>query len=214
MRLPIAFTIAFTIAGATLAAPAVAEPLDRLFSGPGIAQLPEGRTLLYRHRRADGHHTGGQRAFERTVRLARDTDKASVLATLEGDGAARPLAAFRGTTGNPIALLFVDSVVGRVSEASGGNPFYLRNRIKEAMQARSDGRPVSVRHGGAEVAGQEVTLRPFAGDPHADELGLLAALELTIVLSDSVPGGFVSLRTRAGAAPGGYLEEILLHGTT
>jgi hypothetical protein len=168
--------------------------------------------LLYRHRRTDGQHVGGPAAFDRTIRVERQAGQAGVVASLEG--AARQIAEFRGTTGNPIALVFIESVVSRLSEASGANPFYLRGRMKEAMQARRDERPVTASHAGTKVQAQEVTLRPFEGEEHASELGVFAALELTFLLSDAVPGGFLSLRATAGEAPGGYFEEISLHGTT
>jgi hypothetical protein len=202
------FMIALVVPWAMLAATAAAEPLERLLSTPTTLPVPEDGGLVYRHRRVDGHEAGG--TFDRTIRLERH--KASVVAMQEG--AALQLAEFRGTTGNPIALVFIESVVMRLSEASGASPFYLRARIKEAMQARRHERPVSARHGGAEVPAQEVTLRPFEGDEHAAELGRFAALELTFLLSDAVPGGFLALRATAAAAPGDYFEEISLHGTT
>ena len=208
MRLLIAlFTAWLMIAG-----PAGAEPLERLLSTPTAAPLPEGGALIYRHSRTDRHETGGQSAFERAIRVERNANRPGVVATLEG--ATRQLAEFRGTTGNPIALVFIESVVSRLSEASGGNPFYLRNRINEAMHARRAERPVSATHGGTAVPAQEVTLRPFEADRHAAELGVFAALELTFLLSDAVPGGFLALRATAGEAPNGYFEEISLHGAT
>jgi hypothetical protein len=82
------------------------------------------------------------------------------------------------------------------------------------MQARRAERPVGASHGGARVAAQEVSLRPFEGDQHAAGLGVFAALELSFLLSDAVPGGFLSLRATAGEAPDSYFEEISLHGTT
>jgi hypothetical protein len=207
MRLMIALVVPWTM----LAAPAGAEPLERLLSTPTTMPVPEAGRLVYRHRRADGHDGAGQAVFDRTIRLERQ-EASVVVATLEGP--ARQLAEFRGTTGNPIALVFIDSVVSRLCEASGASPFYLRARIKEAMQARRHERPVRVHHGGAQVPAQEVTLRPFEGDEHAAELGRFAALELTFLLSDAVPGGFLALRATAAAAPGDYFEEISLHGTT
>jgi hypothetical protein len=196
-----------------MAGPTAAEPLERLLSTPTAAPLPEGGALIYRHSRSDRHETGGLAEFERTIRVERNANRPGVVATLEGAARAQ-LAEFRGTTGNPIALVFIDSVVSRLSEASGSNPFYLRNRINEAMHARRAERPVSATHGGTAVPAQEVTLRPFEADRHAAELGVFAALELTLLLSDAVPGGFLALRATAGGAPKGYFEEISLHGAT
>jgi hypothetical protein len=202
---------ALTIPLALVAPLAAAEPLDRLLSMPGIAQLPDGVALVYRHRRADGHP--GRGASERSIRLERHAGRASVVATLAGDGA-RPFAEFRGTTGNPIVLVFLDSVVSGISEAIGGNPFYLRRRIKEAARSSMNGQPVTATHGGSELPAQEIILRPFEGADPGDELGMFATLELTFLLSDAVPGRFLSLRATAGEGTGSYTEEMLLDGTT
>jgi hypothetical protein len=192
--------------------PAAAEPLDRLLSTPAGKPLPQGGALAYRHR-VGGQGAVGREAVDRTLLIERLAGPSGVGATIEAGAAARRLAEFRGTTGNPIALIFIDFVVARLSEASGGNPFYLRKQIRKAMQFRRETRPVGASHRGANLPATEVALRPFEGDPHAEELGVFAGLELAFVLSDSAPGGFVSLRATAGAAPDGYVEEIVLDDT-
>jgi len=202
--------IALTILWALVAGPGAAEPLDRLLSTPGMMQLPDDAALIYRHRRATGH-ADGREAFERAVRLERHAGRASVIATLEGKDARR-LAEFRGTAGNPIVLVFLDSVVSRISEASGASPFYLRRRIKEATAERAYERSVTATHAGSELPSREVVLRPLEGTEHVEELGVFATVELTFLLSDAVPGGFVSLRATAGEGAGSYFEEMQLDG--
>ena len=203
--------IALVISSAVLVAPAAAEPLDRLLSTSVMKQLSDGQTLTYRHRGATGL-AGAQEAFEHTVRLERDADRTGVIVTLEGDGVARQLGSFRGVTGNPILLVFLDSVVGRISEAVGANPLYLRSRIRQAMRGHMRERPVGAKVGGSDLPAQEIAFRPFEADEHAAELGDFAALELAFILSDAVPGGFVSLRASAGEAAGDHSEEIRLDG--
>lgn len=204
--------IALTILGAMAVAPAAAERLDRALSTPGTTQLPDGDALIYRHRRATGLDGGGQTAFEHAIRVERDADKAGVIVTLESGGATRQLASFRGMTGNPILPVFLDSVVSLVSEAVGANPFYLRSRIKQGMRGRMRERPVGAGQGGSDMPAQEIALRPFEGDEHAEEFGVFAALELIFLLSDAAPGGFISLRASAGEATAAYREEIRLDG--
>jgi hypothetical protein len=192
--------IALTLPCALAAAPAAAEPLERLLATPAITPLSQDAPLVYRHRRVTGD--GNQ---ERAIRLERHVARTSVVARLDGDDT-RQLAEFRGTTGNPIALVFLDLVVSRISEATGGSPFYLRRRIREA--ARNDAGSRSAADG--EPPTQEFVLRPFEGGEHARALGAYAGLELTFRLSDAAQGRFVVLRATAGD----YAEEMLLDGAT
>jgi hypothetical protein len=204
--------LALTMVWALLAPLATAEPLERMLSTPGMTQLPDGAALVYRHRRAIGYDTGERNASKRTVRIERHPGRASVTATLEGEGR-RQTAEFRGTTGNPIVLVFLDSVVSRISEAAAANPFYLRRRIKEAARLQTESLPAAG-DAGSDLAVREIVLRPFEGSEEAEALGIFATLELTFRLSDAVPGRFVSLRATAGEGTTSYTEEMLLDGTT
>ena len=59
---------------------------------------------------------------------------------------------------NPLLLYFLETTVRVMAEATGGSPYYIRNRIREALVA-SD-------LGAADGAEREVTLTPFAADPN------------------------------------------------
>jgi hypothetical protein len=114
-------------------------------------------------------------------------------------------------TGNPILMVFLESVVRTVSEATGGSPFYLRNRIKDAMRERMTEEPATAEFRGAELAAQRIDLRPFEEDRHAADLGAFAGLELSFLLAEAAPGTFLSLEASASGA--GYSEEIRLDAT-
>jgi hypothetical protein len=119
-------------------------------------------------------------------------------------------------TGNPILMVFLESVVKTVSDATGGSPFYLRNRIRDALRDRLVEETVSVELGGAPIEAHRIALSPFADDAHAAELGAFADLELAFVLAEAAPGSFLSLAATAGAKPGdapAYSEEIRLDET-
>jgi hypothetical protein len=205
MRLTLAFAIL-----ALSAAGAAGAPLDRLFSTPHLATLTAEQPIAYRHVRTGAPEGAGENLDE-VITLERGTDGAHVVVTMDAEGQPRP-STFRGMTGNPILMVFLESVVRTVSDATGGSPFYLRNRIKEAMRDRMGEETVTAELGGAPVEAHEVRLRPFEGDAHARELGVFADLELAFVLAEAAPGSFLSLAATAGEAPA-YSEEIRLDGT-
>jgi hypothetical protein len=206
MRLPIATAM---LAALVAASPAGADPLSRLFGSPQLAALAQDRPLSYR-RMVASTIEGAAATVDEPVRLDRGGGGAHVEVTLGEGDTARRLPPFRGMTGNPILMVFLESVVGAASAASGGSPFYLRSRIKEAMRERMAETPVSVGLGGRTVPGHEISLRPFEGDPHAAELGAFADLRLSFVMAEAAPGTFVSLAATTGPGTPAFSEEIRL----
>jgi hypothetical protein len=188
---------------------AAAAPIDQLFSTPHLAALTADRPIAYRHLRTGGG--AGAKDLDEVITLQRGADEAHVLVTMDAEGQPRPTT-FRGMTGNPILMIFLEDVVRTVSDAAGGSPFYLRNRIKAAMRDRMTEEPVTAEFGGGEVTAHRIALHPFAGDAHTEELGRFADLELSFLLADAAPGSFLSLAASAGDA-GTYSEEIRLDET-
>ena len=121
---------------------------------------------------------------------------------------------FPDSVGNPLIMYFLETVLRDMANQAGGSPFYIRNRIKDALLRDADIRPVELTLGGATVAAQEVTLIPFANDAARDRMSGFADLALVAVVSDAVPGWYYSLPATAPAAPGaagpGYSNAITL----
>ena len=127
----------------------------------------------------------------------------------------RELGSFPASVGNPMIMYFYETVIRDMAETAGGSPFYIRNRVKEALA-----RPAEIVEGKAQFEGREiatstVTLRPFAGDPNRGRMQGFGALELRVTMSDAVPGWYLTLVAEApGAdgAPGGYRSELSFAG--
>lgn len=121
---------------------------------------------------------------------------------------------FPGSVGNPLIMYFLETVLRDMASQAGGSPFYIRNRIKDALLRDADIRPLALSLGGGTVAAQEVTLHPFAEDAARDRMSGFADLTLVAVVSDEVPGWYYSLTATAPAAPGedgpGYSNAITL----
>lgn len=122
----------------------------------------------------------------------------------EAGGTRSEIARFPAASANPLLLYFLENIVRDMSQATGGNPFYIRNRIRAALIAAeaapgADGRIT-------------VTLEPFAADPNRDRLGPFAGLRLQVSFDPAEPGRLLSLKADTGAGPGGYSEEMILTG--
>lgn len=123
----------------------------------------------------------------------------------------RRLEDFSGEAGNPLIIVFLESISTSVSRGTGGSPFYIRNRVKEAFRAGTEIVEALVSVGDKEVGGNSVTYMPFATEAQTERLGIFADLAVTFVLSDDVPGGILELRARSSGGAGasnGYEEAI------
>lgn len=136
-----------------------------------------------------------------------------ILTAVQGETRQRA-GTFPGSVGNPLIMYFLETVLRDMSNQAGGSPFYIRNRIKDALLRDADIRPVELPFGGATIAAQEVTLLPFANDAARARMSGFADLALVAVVSDAVPGWYYSLTATAPAAPGaegpGYSNAITL----
>ncbi len=178
---PIALLLA-----ALLAAPVAhaGEALDLLFDTPHLATLEQGETVRYAHARRSAPALGLGPDVEEVVTLTRTGAAASEVTLAAGgaaEGAARTIP-FDGLSGNPVLMVFLESVVRATSEATGGGTFYLRNRVKDALRGAR--------------AGEDgvIAFRPFAADPNRGRLGAFADIEFTVTVDERAPGMLRALR--------------------
>jgi hypothetical protein len=132
--------------------------------------------------------------------------------TLTNDGRARPVPSFPGVATHPLLLILLESTVRNMAELTGGSPFYIRNRMREALWvAAAAPEPTELALAGATLPAELVVVRPFANDPNRSEMGAFADLQLRFVLSEDVPGGIARLEAETGPGPDGrpVLAEII-----
>lgn len=109
------------------------------------------------------------------------------------DGGRRSMGSFPASVGNPMIMVFYESVVRDMAESAGGSSFYIRNRVKESLIQPAEIVTSTAMVDGAEIATKTIRLHPFEGDPNADRMMGFGALELTVTMSDAVPGWYLSL---------------------
>lgn len=109
----------------------------------------------------------------------------------------RNLGQFPATVGNPIIMYFVETVLRDVAQEAGGSPFYIRNRIKEALVMTVPIDDTIVPFAGDDVSAKQIVLKPFEEDDNREKMGVYGNLSLTFVMSDEVPGWYVSLTAEA-----------------
>ena len=178
------------IAVTLLAAPArAADPIDLLFNTPHLDQTDPSLTLRYAHTRSSTAEQVLGPALDSAILLRREEGRGGLetVITMDADGAGRQLDNFRGVPGNPILMVFMETLVSSLNRATGGSPFYIRNRLKEAFAKGEVG---------TGEAGQTILMRPFDGDRNAQRMGPFASLEIEMTLEETRPGMFGNLTAR------------------
>ena len=212
-------TAAFIGAAAVAPHAARANPgYELLFREGVLSDLTEGDVISYSVARSG--RSAPERAGEvemtaspLTVSVALQPDDEVALSVSDGTHDQKA-GSFPASVGNPLIMYFLETVLRDMANQAGGSPFYIRNRIKDAMLAEADVRPVTLNLGGRSVSGQEIMLHPFASDDARDRMSGFADLALVALVSADVPGWYYSLSAAAPAAPDsdepGYTNTITL----
>ena len=193
------------LAAALAGAPAVAATTDAddtyglIFRGGTLGDVDPGQTLVYDRAVTNqlDPEAAEAAAGEVTLSLAEGATDQAVL-TFRHDTTEQSIGRFPAQTGNPIVMYFLESVVRDMAAAAGGSPFYIRNRVKAALVQPAELETREVTVDSEAVTVQQVTLRPFEGDPNAARMSGFDALTLTFTLSEAVPGWYRSLEARVG----------------
>lgn len=214
MRPARALAAALIAVVATAAAAGGRTPTELLFEAKHFEALPAGTVLSYRYARETADPARLGEGFTDDIRMtvaAPDVAGDRSVAVEMFTGARRRAAGpFPGMVGNPLLILFLEADVAAMEKLVGGNPRYLKNKIRAAFRDGGTVEPVTVTIDGVAHAAEKVTLKPFADDAHRAELGAFVEKTYEFVVSDEVPGGLVELRTftpKVDDATAPYLVE-------
>ena len=133
--------------------------------------------------------------------------------TLQEGGRTRILGTYEAVTGNPVIMYFLESTLRQMADVSGGSPFYIRNRIKEALLEDAEIVPAEFDLGGQIIAAEQVTIHPFANDAARNRMGDFADLTLSVTVGEAIPGWYGKLA--AFTSPDGdeaYSNTLTLTG--
>lgn len=182
--------------GAAMAAPLDGqETYDLLFRNGTLDTLDRSQSLVYsrdvtnRIKPEIADRDSG--AIALSIRKQSDAELAHLEFTKNGKH--RGLGNFPASVGNPMIMYFYESVVRDMAESAGGSPFYIRNRVKEALVQPTEMETGEAEFDGKMVETKTVRLYPFKEDPNAPRMQGFGNLELRVTMSDAVPGWYLSL---------------------
>lgn len=194
---------------------AAGEAQDRLFATGVLDGTATGQRLVFAHERGGSLDTGRvQPIAGGEIELALipgEAGERQAEVTLREGERVRSRATLSAGGGHPLLVVFLETTARNVATLTGGSPFYLRNRMREALAAQNVVEPVEMVRDGSPMAAERLVFRPFAADPNRARLGAFADLELRVVVSDAVPGGFERFEAEAPGPDGTpfFIETII-----
>lgn len=215
------FLLLLVFLGMTAVPLSAAETYDLLFRKGALSGLeassppPEGAkgtdTLVYE--RVVSPLKKGESPDNDTIGLQLTSDD-NVALILHRGPQMRFIGTFPASVGNPLIMYFLESALADIAKQSGGSPFYMRNRVKEALLKEAEIVPVSLHFGKRDISASQVTIRPFAEDKARAQMGRFAETALAITVSKDIPGWYYSLQATVpegtGEADIGYTASITL----
>lgn len=119
-------------------------------------------------------------------------------------------------SGNPVILYFLENDVRNMQRLTTGQPNHFRKRIRMAVYNDASVQERLVRYQGKDITVTEIAVDPYRDDPNRARFEKFARKTYLFELSDAVPGGVYSIRSRMSAAdettPPLILEELLVDG--
>ena len=193
------------IAGAASAAETSAtETYDLLFKTGTLDDFARNQQLVYDRKVKNSlKPETADRDTGKIILSFADSQEPEAHLKFTQDDKYRNLGTFPASVGNPIIMYFVETVVRDMAESAGGSPFYIRNRVKEALV-----QPADISTGQALIAAEtvetvDVTMRPFKGDPNAGRMQGFDRLAMTVRMTNDAPGWYLVLSAYVPAADGG-----------
>ncbi|MFD1331531.1 hypothetical protein ACFQ4O_05910 [Methylopila musalis] len=216
-RLAAAGAVTLGLLGAS-AAGAAPTGVQLVFEGGDLKSLAPGATISYRFAR-DTSDTALAPSFQDDVRVvvtAEDGGAKTAKVDLFSGARAQSFGSL-SVDGNPVIVVLLEQDVREMQKVLGGSPYYIRNRIRDAISGGGQVEPARLDVDGKTVDGWKLTLKPFAHDARRDQLKGFADRFYELTFSDAVPGGLHSLKAvtpRDGAQAPLLTESLVFTGVT
>ncbi|SES96233.1 hypothetical protein [Paracoccus homiensis] len=198
--------LAALILGLVLSAPAWAgEAGDAVFAERGPWALGD-QVLTYRMQVQGPQVDGFLPVADGSLQLAETIDPSDNQPVLQvvqkTDDRSRKIGPFPVSGGDPVLTFFLEQTTRDMAALTGGSPFYIRNRIKDAVFRGGDITP--------DQNGRTARFQPFADDPNAERMHGFQTLTLTFHLDDDPARPIREMRARTQGETPGYDRHMVL----
>jgi hypothetical protein len=183
----------------TVAAAADRDAQSLIFDAPYLQNLKAPGKLLYSFevKSADPKVFGEDFTDQMQVKMtpAKDSkgtkDVTFVLFSGERERSVGPIL---DASSNAGVMMMLEWDLLRMKRYVPGDPSYFRNRVREAFRSKTTIEDVKFTYDGREVAGSQLTIKPYTEDPLGEKLEAFRNKVYQFTVSDDVPGGVYQIR--------------------
>ncbi len=152
---------------------------EYVFQTGKMANMPAGEVYEYQQTRIDPSQNIENEA--RNIKLT--TFDEDLTLTLHEGSKTRKLGSYSKAVGNPLHMYFLEEIINDMQADTGGSPFYIRNRLKEALTT-TEAKPEDCPN---QAIGTCLVFQPFAEDEVRDKMQNFADLQITFQIDESNP---------------------------
>lgn len=118
------------------------------------------------------------------------------------NGLERRIGPFPISGGDPVLTFFLERTARDMAALTGGSPFYIRNRMKDALFGAGS----LTRDGGT----AEARFKPFENDPNADRMKGFETLELVFTMGEDPKVPIREFLARTEGDSPGYVNHLVM----
>ena len=166
-----------------------------IYATPHLQTLQTGNEITYEFVKASEIEEGFTDTIKlQVVKTHEDERKDVAINFMTGDRNV-PYADFTKFRGNPIIMTILERDVSEMRRLTQGGMIYFRNRIRYALAGKAVVESVSIEVDGKKATAQQVTIKPYIGDPMIQRFPMFENKEYKLIISDEVPGGVYEVST-------------------
>ena len=196
-----ALAVTLGAAGAGAATIDGAESYGLLFRQGTLDAIDRNLALTYQRDVVSPLNPDAEKRNAGHIFLKLQEDSPLALLEFRQEGKHQGLGQFPASVGNPMIMFFYESVVRDMAATAGGSPFYIRNRVKDALTQPGEMTKGQAIYDGKTIETTTIDLYPFADDPNRDRMRGFEDLVLSVTMSEDVDGWYLSLIAEAKPEP-------------
>lgn len=174
-----------------------------------LSNTTEGQVIEYQYKNRMATEKPIEDLVSLSIAKTHDEGKRDVSVEFLTDERRLPLPEFKAFRGNPVIIATLEHIAQNLAEQSGGGVLYFRNRIRDALATDVAISEEKSTINSAKVDTTTLRFKPFTDDPRVGQQPEYSNAEFTIVFSDAIPGGVVSVGVESTSENDFFYSQII-----
>lgn len=190
----------------------ITEAERLLFMSDQMKSVSPPATLRYSFSKSGTLEKGSHDTIEITVSSGSSGKNVSIRC-LTAAGEHLDVPPIESAEGNPALLCFLERDIREMKRLTGAkNQRYFQTRIRLALAANPEVKPVTVSFNGRQIEAKEIRISPYLDDPNKAKFEKYTGKYYVFTLSDEIPGGLYRVESVIpGQGKDPLIEEVMAY---